>query len=320
MKALRFEQAGDIANLDYIDCPTPLPRADEVLVRVKAAGLNKSDVANVAGFFPYTTVPRIPGRDFAGVVEKGPASLVGKPVYGSGKEIGFTRDGSHAEFLLLPADAVSIKPEALSFTEAASCGVPFVTAWFAVENTQVKAGTNVVVIGAAGGVGIAAMHLARMRSAEVVGAVRRPEQAVALQSRGLASIVLGGPESLAEGVRKHFPDGADVIFDTPGYWLGESINALARYGRVAVIVAPGDGMASVPLRHLYRIGASIVGVNSLLYSAAESARMFDGLRHGFESGQLRAPDGLTLRPLESGKDVYAALKQGHAGKFVLAAE
>jgi NADPH:quinone reductase len=320
LKALRFEKTGDIANLAYTDIPTPTPRADEVLVRVMGAGLNKSDVSNVSGFFPYTTVPRIPGRDFAGVVEKGPALLVGKRVYGSGKEVGFTRDGSHAEFLLLPADAVSIKPESLSFAEAASCGVPFVTAWFAVENTQVKAGTKVVVIGAAGGVGIATMHLARMRGAEVVGAVRRPEQAAALASRGFAAIVLGGPESLAEGVRKHFPDGADMIFDTPGFWLKESINALAKYGRVAVIVAPGDGMASVPLRHLYRIGASIVGVNSLLYSAAESARMFDGLRDGFENGQLRAPDGLTLRPLASGKDVYAALKQGHAGKFVLVPE
>ncbi len=317
MKALRFETAGDLANLAYTDVPTPAPRADEVLVRVRGAGLNKSDVSNVSGFFPYTTVPRIPGRDFAGVVEKGPVKLIGKAVYGSGKEVGFTRDGSHAEFLLLPADAVSIKPESLSFAEAASCGVPFVTAWYAVENTHIKAGTKVVVVGAAGGVGIATIHLAKMRGAQVVGAVRRPEQVAALEARGFGSILLTGPQSLGDGVRKHFADGADMIFDTPGYWLKESIAALAKYGRVAVIVAPGDGMASVPLRHLYRIGASIVGVNSLLYSAAECARMFDGLRAGFESGQLRAPDGLTLRPLATGTSVYAELKKGHGGKFVL---
>lgn len=318
MKALRFEKTGDLANLQFVECPTPTPRTDQVLVRVMAAGLNKSDVSNVAGFFPYTTVPRIPGRDFAGVVQKGPLSLVGRPVFGSGREIGFTRDGSHAEYLLLPADAVAIKPESLSYAEAASCGVPFVTAWYAVENTQVKAGTKVVVVGAAGGVGIATIHLAKMRGAQVVGAVRKPAQAAALEARGFGSILLTGPESLAAGVRRHFPDGADMIFDTPGYWLTESIGALAKYGRVAVIVVPGDGTASVPLRHLYRIGASIVGVNSLLYSAAECARMFDGLRDAFESGQLRAPDGITERPLAAGREVYATLKQqGHDGKFVL---
>ncbi len=317
MKALRFEKTGDLANLQCVECATPTPRTDEVLVRIAAAGLNKSDVSNVSGFFPYTTVPRTPGRDFAGIVQKGPLSLVGKAVYGSGKEIGFTRDGSHAEYILLPANAVSIKPESLSFAAAASCGVPFVTAWYAVENTQVTAGTKVVVIGAAGGVGIATLHLARMRGAAVVGAVRKREQAAQLEARGFGSILLSGPESLAAGVRKHFPDGADMIFDTPGAWINESIGALAKFGRYAVIVVPGDGSASVPLRHFYRIGASIVGVNSLLYSAAECARMFDGLRAGFESGQLRAPDGLTERPLATGPDVYAALKKGHDGKFVL---
>src|SRR5258707_10285602 len=104
MKALRFEKTGDLAHLSLVEAPLPDPGAGEVLVRVKAAGLNKSDVSNVMGGHSYTTLPRTPGRDFAGIVERGPQELVGRAVWGTGSEIGFKRDGSHAEYLLLSAD------------------------------------------------------------------------------------------------------------------------------------------------------------------------------------------------------------------------
>lgn len=68
MKALQFDRTGDLAALELVDMPDPLPAADEVRVEIRAAGLNPSDVKNVLGRFPYTTLPRVPGRDFAGVV------------------------------------------------------------------------------------------------------------------------------------------------------------------------------------------------------------------------------------------------------------
>ena len=77
MKALQFDKTGDLSALRYVEVPTPLPGAGEVLVQIKAAGLNPSDVKNVLGRFPYTTLPRIPGRDFAGVVVEGPQALIG---------------------------------------------------------------------------------------------------------------------------------------------------------------------------------------------------------------------------------------------------
>jgi NADPH:quinone reductase-like Zn-dependent oxidoreductase len=264
-----------------------------VLVRVKAAGLNRSDVSNVMGGHPYTTLPRTPGRDFAGVVERGPAALLGKAVWGTGKELGFTRDGSHAEYLVLPADGVAQKPERLSFAEAASCGVPYVTAWHALAG--LKPGERVLIIGAAGAVGTAAMHLARTRGVEAIGAVRTSE------------LLQGG------AVQGEW----DVVFDTTGHWLGPAIGALARAGRVIVIVAPGDGRPQVPIRDLYRRGASIVGVNSLLYSAVECARLFSELKPKFESGELRSPSGLVTRPLSEGARTYAALQGGEKGKLVI---
>ncbi len=80
MKALQFSATGDLNALRYVDVATPVPDAGEVLVQIKAAGLNPSDVKNVLGRFPYTTLPRIPGRDFAGVVVDGPAHLLGQAV------------------------------------------------------------------------------------------------------------------------------------------------------------------------------------------------------------------------------------------------
>jgi NADPH:quinone reductase-like Zn-dependent oxidoreductase len=292
MKALRFHSTGDLAKLAIEEMPTPAPREDEVLVRIKAAGLNRSDVSNVMGGHPYTTLPRTPGRDFSGIVERGPAALVGQAVWGTGKEIGFTRDGSHAEYVVLPADGVALKPERLSFEEAACCGVPYVTAWHALESVQ--RGARLLVIGAAGAVGTAAIDLARMRGIDVTGAVRN---------------VL--PED------QRLTGEWDAIFDTTGHWLTPAIGALARFGRVIVIVAHGDGRPQVPIRDLYRRGASIVGVNSLLYSAAECARLFSELKPKFESGDLRPPEGIVTRPLSEGPQTYAALQRGQKGKLVI---
>src|SRR5476649_2313714 len=157
MKALQFSATGDLAALSFVDVAKPVPAAGEVLVQIKAAGLNPSDVKNVLGRFPYTTLPRIPGRDFAGVVIQGPQALVGQEVWGTGKEPGFTRDGSHAGFLTLPAKGVALKPKALSFVQAASLGVPYVTAWDALERSLVDANTWLLVIGANGAVGSAAL-------------------------------------------------------------------------------------------------------------------------------------------------------------------
>jgi NADPH:quinone reductase len=124
-------------------------------------------------------------------------------------------------------------------------------------------------------------------------------------------------------VRKTLPEDQrltgewDAIFDTTGHWLAPAICALARHGRVIVIVAPGDGRAQVPIRDLYRRGASIVGVNSLLYSTADCARLFSELKPKFESGELRPPDGIVARALSEAAQAYAALQRGQKGKLVI---
>jgi NADPH:quinone reductase-like Zn-dependent oxidoreductase len=320
LKALRFSKTGDLKYLEYVECPTPSPAHGEVLIEIKAARLNKNDISNVMGKLPYTTVPRTPGRDFSGVVVQGPKELVGRAVWGTGKEIGFTRDGSHAQYLTLAADAVAIKPESLSFAQAASCGVPYVTAWHALEGTAVNRGCKLLILGAAGAVGNAAVMLARWRGAEILGAERNAELASSLASQGVLSIVLAsepsGKGELAQAIQEKFPGGADVIFDTTGLWLPESVRALGNFGRIAVIVAPGNGEITVPIRDLYRRGGAIVGVNSLLYSSTECAQLMAAIGKGFDSGELHGPQGLEEHPLAAGTQMYEALSKGRSAKIV----
>ncbi len=316
MKALLFEKTGDLDQLRLAECPTPKPVEGEVLVQVKAAGLNQSDVSNVLGKHPYTTLPRTPGRDFSGVVVEGRSDLVGKAVWGTGKEFGFGRDGSHAEFLTAPASGVALKPNSLSFSQAAACGVPYTTAWSALQRCGVAEGIRLLVVGAAGAVGRAALSLASWRGALVVGAVRRTEQASSLSRSGIPSFLLSPDRSLADATRAFFPKGADVVLDATGAWLAQAVPALAPYGRIAVIVTHGDGQVAVPVRDLYRRAACIVGVNSLLCSAEECARVLSGIGPAFDAGELPPPEGVQERPLESALDTYRELNGGRRGKFV----
>ncbi len=317
MQALQFSRTGDLAAFQYVDVPVPVPAPGQVLVQVKAAGLNPSDVKNVLGLFPYTTLPRVPGRDFAGVVVEGPQALVGQEVWGTGSDLGFFNDGSHRAYLTVPEAGVALKPKCLSFAQAASLGVPYTTAWDALERSGVKAGTQLLVIGGNGAVGSAALAFAKVRGAQVLAAVRKPEQAQVLQSKGYATLVLDRPEALAAQVEAVFKGGAEVIFDTTGFWLPAAVGALARLGRIAIIAAPNDGLVQLPAVALYRKGGSLVGINSLLYDSIACARMLEHFGGYFDQRLLPLPEGLLEVPLSEGPRYYAEVKAGLGDKVIL---
>jgi NADPH:quinone reductase-like Zn-dependent oxidoreductase len=314
VKALRFDRFGSLGALAVADTPRPVPGPDEVCVRVEAAALNPSDVKNVLGRFAYTTLPRTPGRDFAGVVVDGPAELIGREVWGSGRELGFTRDGSHAEYLTLPAAAAAAKPANLSFAEAACAGTPYLTALEALDRTGVREGTRLVVIGQ-GAVGRAALALGAGYGAAVVAAVRRDDHAATLRGDGVATALLG--PGFADSIHDHFGDCADVVFDTTGAWLPDAVRALAPAGRVAVIAAPSDGHVHVPVLDLYRRGGSIIGVNSLLHDTVATARSLGILRAAFETGVIGKPDAIVHRDLADAVAAYHDLDAGARDKFAL---
>ncbi len=260
MQALQFSATGSLDRLQLHDLAKPVPAAGEVLVEVRATGVNPSDIKNVLGLFPYTSTPRIPGRDFAGVIVEGPEQLLGQAVWGgSGQGFGFYRDGCHAQYVTVPVNAVTPLPKSLTFAQAATCGVPFITAWDALERSHVKAGTRLLIIGA-GAVAKATQVLAQARGADVVMAARRADVVQSLQAQGIKAFQLSQEGHLPEQARQHFKQQApEVIFETTGFWLAAAVNTVDTFGRVAIIAAPKDGVISLSSLNLYRRGGSIVG-------------------------------------------------------------
>src|SRR5580692_7975383 len=223
MRAVVVRQFGEPKLLKVEEVPTPTPGEGEALVEVRAAGINPSDLKNIQGTMHGTTLPRIPGRDFAGVVVRGPAKMIGQEVWGTGGDIGFTRDGSHAQYILLPLAALTPKPAKLSMDAAGSAGLIFVTAWSAlIVAAEVSRNDTVLVIGASGGVGSAAVQIAKSRGARVIGAIRSDEDSTRARENGADETINTGTQNLAEATRAITNGaGATVVFDTSGLMFPE---------------------------------------------------------------------------------------------------
>ncbi|HSZ56784.1 MAG TPA: zinc-binding alcohol dehydrogenase family protein [Tepidisphaeraceae bacterium] len=311
MLAVVIHQFGDPKQLNVEDVPTPQPHGDEVLVAVHAASINPSDVKNVQGAMHGTTLPRIPGRDFAGVVVQGRPDLVGKEVWGTGGDIGFTRDGTHAQFILLPRAAAAPKPEALSMEAAGAAGVTFVTAWSAmVRAANMGRNDTAAIVGAAGGVGSAALQIAKARGARVIGIVRLDQDIDTAKGLG-ADIVINSSKAdvvktVLDATSGH---GANVVFDTSGLNFAQATEMIALEGRLPVITAPKDGMVSLNLRTVYRKMLRIQGVDSRPLDAVASAAILAEIAPYFQSGQFRVSP-VESRPLEDAPSAYAEAAQG----------
>jgi NADPH:quinone reductase-like Zn-dependent oxidoreductase len=313
MRALIFRQFGDPKLMKIEEVATPEPAADEVLVEVRAAAINPSDVKNVQGVMHGTTLPRIPGRDFAGVIVRGPAGTIGREVWGTGGDVGFTRDGTHAQYLLLPLTAVANKPAALSMEAAGSAGVTFVTAWSAmVVAAGIFTGETALIIGAAGGVGSAAVQIARARGARVIGGVRSDADIAAVRAMGADSVVNTGSAQASDVVRSETAGrGADVVFDTSGIMFADAVESAADGGRIPVISAPRDGKGTFDLRNLYRRQLCVLGVDSRKLDAVACAKLLAEMSPHFASGAFSAKSGVP-RSLNQAVEAYDQAAQGGA--------
>ena len=163
----------------------------------------------------------------------------------------------------------------------------------------------------------AALALAKVRGAQILAAARRPEQVKELQAQGFQTIQLDKPEDLGAQVNAVYGGGADVVFDTTGFWLPASVAALAAFGRIAIIAAPVDGHVQLPALALYRKGGSVVGINSLLYGVQACAAMLEQFGRFFDEGLLPLPLGLVEVPLAQGVQSYAEVNHGSGDKVIL---
>ncbi|MDP3084561.1 MAG: zinc-binding alcohol dehydrogenase family protein [Rubrivivax sp.] len=266
----------------------PLLQPGEALVRVHAAAVNPSDVKAALGLMPQAVWPRTPGRDFAGTVVEGPAAWIGREVWGSGGDLGITRDGSHAGWLALPVAALRDKPARLSFDEAGSIGVPFVTAYEGFRRSGLpQRGQVVAVMGANGKVGQAAVQLAAMAGATVIAVQRRagPFEGFACAP---VQVVDARSEDVAARVRELSGGrGVDIVYNTVGSPYFEAANQAMAKGATQIFIATVERPVPFDIFTFYRGMHTFVGIDSLALDCVAAAQRIDAMREGFEAGQLR---------------------------------
>jgi NADPH2:quinone reductase len=318
MKAIQFKSFGNPDVLEYVDVPTPAADPQSAIVQVKSASVNPSDVKNVSGHFGHTVLPRTPGRDFSGVVVEGPAEWLGAEVWGTGGDIGFTRDGTHAQFLKIPVAGLSRKPSTLSHDQAAAIGVNFVVAWLGtVEYGRLTAGETIAVIGAGGGVGGAVVQIAKARGCRVIAVDRHPLQPDTPAGRLVDEFVMLD-EHVSERVKALSGSGVDVVYDSVGGVAFETaLSLVKRRGRVIEISATGKRRVEFDLIDFYHNETQLLGVDSAKLGVADSAPLMTALVEGFESGALQAPVIAQSFALEQATEAYQAVAAGTRGRVVI---
>lgn len=313
MKAACFDKYGAPSVLVLKDLRIPEPAAGQVLVEVLASAINPSDVKNVAGAF-HSSLPRVPGRDYAGIVVAGSDSWKGKEVWGSGAGFGVVRDGAHAQFVLVPIEGLSAKPARLSMVEAATVGVPYLAAWSSlVDAAGIRSGETVLVTGASGAVGRAATQIAHWMGAKVIGADirKRPSEAdwfIVTKDKDLATEV----KSLTQ------EEGVDLALDCVGGPMFEpALNSLRIGGRQVAITSVGRRRVEFDLLDFYHGLKRLIGVDTVKLTAADIARIMDQLREGFEQGHLKLSEPKSW-PLPKAIEAYTVVEKGSsASKQVL---
>ncbi len=320
MKALRIERFGPLADLhvgDVADAPLP---PGSVRIQIEAAGVNPSDAGVALGRFPQVTLPRILGRDFAGRVVEGPDDLLGLAVWGSGGgELGMTRDGSHAEHLIVPAIAAIARPASLSAEEAAVAGVPFVTAWSAlVELAAFGAGESVLVSGAAGSVGSAAVQLALALGGRAIALVRESDDLAPLAGLALDGIVRSDRDDVAAAVKELTGGrGVDVALNAIGAPVFPALfESLAEDGRMTVFSARHGKDVQLDLFALYRRRLRLYGLDTAALSLERVADLYAKFGPLFESNSVKPPAIGERYPLAAAAQAYESVERG-AGKVVL---
>lgn len=315
MQALRLKAStAPKPSLALDILPIPTATDNNVLVKVEAAGINPSDVLNANGGFEDTTLPRTIGRDYAGTIVDGPADLVGQEVYGtSGSVLGFTMDGTHAEYCIVPRTAVALKPSNLSFAQAATVGVPFTTAALILRRAMLRSTEILLVLGATGAVGSAVSQLAERTGCKVLRAARHdnPDVNLATDPEMESARVLTGGK------------GPDVVVDTIGDpdLTRTALMCLAPGGRLVFISAPKKGSTDITfdMKYVYRHDISIMGCNSVLADIRDTAKEMEDMKKGFEDGNLHTAKEVDLHTIgmKEGVEVYEQLKTGYKRNYVI---
>lgn len=318
MKAIRVHQAGDPDVMKLEEVPTPTPAAGQVLVKVHAAGVNPVDTYIRSGNYGALNLPYTPGFDAAGEVEQVGEGVTafkkGDRVYTAG-----TLTGAYAEYTLCSEDQVHPLPENVTFHQGAGVFIPYATAYRAlIQIGGARPGDNVLIHGASGGVGIAAVQIANAHGIKEVGTAGTERGLQLVKEQGANYVFNHKEEGYLERAVKEATDGKgfDVIIEMlANVNLDRDLDALARGGRVVVVGS--RGRIEIDPRKMMGKDSSVHGM-AVMNSPDEDAKAIHAaLAAGLEEGSLNPVIGHAFPLLDAPTAHEAVMKPGAYGKIVL---
>jgi NADPH:quinone reductase len=262
MKALLCTRYGGPDDLEFADIAAPAPAAGEAVVRVAAAALNFFDTLIIAGKYQYKpAMPFSPAAEFAGTVESIGAGVRGLAV--GDRVLGYSGYGAARESLTLSADRLVKIPDGLDFDRAAGLCVTYGTTFYALKDrARLKSGETLAVLGASGGVGVAAVELGKLMGARVIACASSAEKIAFAKKHGADDGIDYEREELKDALRRVTDGrGADVIYDPVGGTFSEAaLRAIAWQGRFLVVGFAAGEIPKLALNLVLLKGCDVLGV------------------------------------------------------------
>ena len=318
MKAIRVKEFGGPEVLRLEEVQTPQPGPGEVVVRIHAAGVNPVETYIRAGTYArLPNLPYTPGNDAAGVVEQVDAGVTefkaGNRVYTAG-----SISGTYAEFALCKKEQVHPLPANVSFARGAAMGTPYATAYRGLlQRAAAEPGETVLVHGASGGVGTAALQLARAHGLRVFGTAGSDEGFKLVREQGAHEVFdHRAPDHFEQIMKATGGHGVDVIVEMlANVNLGKDLTILAKTGRVVIIGSRGP--VQINPRDTMQSDADVRGMILPNTPPAQLASIHAALVAGLEDGTLRPVIGKEFSLAETAQAHQAVMEPGAIGKIVL---
>ena len=317
MRAIIVREFGapDVMKLE--DVADPAPGSGQVLIRVRAAGVNPVETYIRAGTYARKpNLPYTPGSDVGGTIDKVGAGITtfkaGDRVYTQGAS------GGYAELLVCDEARVHPLPARMSFAQGAALGVPYSTAWYALFlRARARAGETLLVHGASGGVGIAAVELGRAHGLRVIGTAGTAEGLALAREHGAHhTLNHRDREYLQQVLPLSGGGGVDVVLEMlANVNLDNDLDVLARGGRVVVI--GNRGRVEIDPRKAMARDAAILGMTLFNATADELRHIHAGIAAGLENGTLNPVVGKEFPLADAAKAHVAVMESGAYGKIVL---
>jgi len=318
MKAIRVQSFGGEEVLELVECDTPSPEAGEVLVRVSAIGVNPVETYIRAGTYPLLpSLPYTPGGNMAGTVIGCGAGVEQQWLPGDRVYSASTRTGAYAEYAVCAADQVFPLPDIISFQQGAALGIPAATAWRGLFiRGGGRTGERVLVHGASGSVGQAALQMARAAGMEVYGTAGTDEGLSLLQQLGARAAFNHRNQGYVEEMKEKVAGGFDLILEMlANVNLERDLDLLAPKGRVVIIGS--RGRIEIDPRATMGKETDIRGLSGFACTSEEMARTYRAIGLALEDGSL-VPIVSREMPLAKAPEAHRLVMQsGNCGKIVL---